>query len=550
MSTTRKSPRLDDPQFDLFRGVPTEGGSTEVRAARHSGRRFVSGNSSGMFVGTIRLEHYLRDMGELTPLSVARLLDEQDWQVFEQRYAATGRAPYAPRAMMGLILYGIMQGVHSLRALERLARLDLGCMWVSGGITPDHAIIGRFIVLHEASLTHEFFESLTRSILHVCRSSSQRVAGDGTVIEAACSHYRLLKEQAVKAQTEVARKRLAQQPADSHAQQAMRHAQECEQTFEQRKASRRKRGKGTDSLCISASEPQAMVQRLKRGRGFAASYTPSVLANEDRIITAMAVDGSSETSVMAQMLDQHARIAGSQTKEVLLDAGYFDDEVIAATLERDVSLLCPSGQWPAPEEKSTGKFHKSRFQYDPYTDTYRCPADQILTRVSKVAPSAVTREQTVYAPLSCSGCPLRNRCTSAKVRKIKRYPEDEAREALRLVMEQPEAQRAFCQRKAMVEPVFAMLRYQQKLDRFRRRGLAAVKREFALHAMAYNLARAAVLLKALFVYFYAICLVQSAHVARLSSPRPHTRGYHQAQTPSGNLIKSRITQENVLRQSL
>ena len=54
-------------------------------------------------------------------------------------------APYAPRLMMGLILYGVMQGVHSLRQLERLARLDLGCMWVTGGIAPDHANIGRFV---------------------------------------------------------------------------------------------------------------------------------------------------------------------------------------------------------------------------------------------------------------------------------------------------------------------------------------------------------------------------------------------------------------------
>lgn len=510
MSTARKVPCLDDQQFDLFRGVPTEGWSTETRTARHSGRRFVSGDPSRLFVGTVRLEQYLRDSAELTPLIVARLLDEQDWQVFEQRYAATGRAPYAPRAMMGLILYGIMQGVHSLRALERLARLDLGCMWVAGGITPDHAIIGRFIVLHAASLTHEFFESLTRTVLRACRSSNQRVAGDGTVIEAACSHYKLLKEQAVKAQTEAARKTLAQQPTEPHAQQAVQHAQECQAIFEARKANRHKWGKSTDSLRISGSEPQAMVQRLKRGRGFAASYTPSVLANEDRIITAMAVDASSETAVMAQMLEQNARITGSQTKEVLLDAGYFDDEVIAATLKHDISLLCPSGQWPASKEKRTGKFHKSLFHYDPHADTYRCPAGQVLTRVYTVAPSAVTREHAVYAPTSCSGCPLRDRCTAAKVRKIKRYPEDEAREALRLVMEQPAAQRTFSQRKAMVEPVFATLRYQQKLDRFRRRGLCAVKCEFALHAMAYNLVRAVRLLRGLFAYFYVICLVQHA----------------------------------------
>jgi len=95
--------------------------------------------------------------------------------MFETRYAASGRAPYAPRAMMGLILYGVMKDVHSLRELERLVRLDLGGMWVSGVIMPDHANIGRFIVMHEESLAQDFFEPLTRRVLRVSGSDSARV---------------------------------------------------------------------------------------------------------------------------------------------------------------------------------------------------------------------------------------------------------------------------------------------------------------------------------------------------------------------------------------
>src|ERR1700687_6421367 len=122
--------------------------------------------------------------------------------------------------MMGLILYGVMQGVHSLRELERLARLDLGCMWMTGGIAPDHANIGRFIVLHEASLTQEFFESLTGAILKATGSGSARLAGDGTVIEAACSHYNLLKEEAVKARAAAARQVAERAPDDQAAPEA------------------------------------------------------------------------------------------------------------------------------------------------------------------------------------------------------------------------------------------------------------------------------------------------------------------------------------------
>src|SRR5690606_14459922 len=153
-------------------------------------------------------------------------------------------------------------------------------------------------------------------------------------------------------------------------------------------------------------------------------------------------------------LDQNARITGSQAKEVLLDAGYFDDEVIAATLKRDISLLCPLGSEPTCR-KTAGKLHKNLIQYDEQTDTYRCPAQQVLTRQSTVAGSAATRQHAVYASQSCADCLLRERCTTARVRKIKRYPEDVARQALCLVMAHPMAQRTFRQRKAMVEPVFA-----------------------------------------------------------------------------------------------
>ena len=98
---------------------------------------------------------------------------------------------------------------------------------------------------------------------------------------------------------------------------------------------------------------------------------------------------------------------------------------------------------------------------------------------------------------------MRANCTqAAQGRGIKRYPEDEPREALRLVMQQPQARRIFNERKAIVE-LFSSLRCQQGLNRFRRRGLQAVKREFALHVLAHNLSRA-VVLRALLTFLYVV----------------------------------------------
>ena len=187
---SKKSGMPDDQQFKLFVELPD--GGRLGRTAADSGRRFIRGDARAIVIGTTPLEQYLQESGQTAAFTVARLLDEQDWTEFEGRYAATGRPPYWPRQMMGLILYGVMQGVHSLRELERLARLDLGCMWITGGIAPDFTKIGRFITRHETSLTSSFFESLTRHVLEATASKSARLAGDGTVIEAACSYYKLL----------------------------------------------------------------------------------------------------------------------------------------------------------------------------------------------------------------------------------------------------------------------------------------------------------------------------------------------------------------------
>lgn len=503
MSTARL-PSLDGRQFSLFQTEPelSKQAGAHLSAAT-SGRRFIQGDPTAIFIGMTPLKKHLNQAGIHSPFVVSELLDAQDWTVFEQRYAPTGRAPYAPRAMLGLILYGIMQGVSSLRALERLARVDLGAMWVTGGIAPDHANIGRFICLHETSLSNDFFETLTRTILEQSRTSTAALAGDGTVIEAACSYYKLIKEEAVRARVDKAQKQVEQASVDQKdkAQQQLERAKLCEQVFDQRKAERQRNGKSSESLAISPTEPDAVVNRQKRGRGFAPAYVPSVLANEARIIVAHGVDPTSENIVVGELLDQVGRIQSDQNRELLLDSGYFDDGVISATLERDVSLLCPPK--PSTLDKVNGLYHKNQFTYDAAQDVYHCPGGQVLVRISHTKASNRTREQMLYACHACTDCPKRSDCTrSLRGRRIKRYPEDELRQALTKIMEHPKARAVFNQRKAWVEPVFSMLRQQQGLSRFRRKGLAGVQREFALHVLAYNLARAVAL--RLYPFFWLV----------------------------------------------
>ena len=185
-----------DVQLNLFEGLSDTGASRQSRRA--AGRVFIDPDPQQLYLGQLSVKAHLQAAGIRGPLVLRALLSELDWSGFEDNYARTGRAPYSPRSVLGLIVYGLLQGVSSLRGLERLARVDIGAMWVSGGICPDHANIGRFITQHDELLSGSFFIELTGRVLQATGSSATRVAGDGTVIEAACSHYGLIKEEAAK----------------------------------------------------------------------------------------------------------------------------------------------------------------------------------------------------------------------------------------------------------------------------------------------------------------------------------------------------------------
>ncbi|WP_293653740.1 transposase, partial [Thiolapillus sp.] len=203
---------------------------------------------------------------------------------FEQSYRPGGRSPYAPRAMMGLILYGIMQGVSSLRQLERLARTDLGCMWISGGILPDHSVIGRFIQRHEVRLSGEFFEKLTARVLQVTGTGAGTVAGDGSIIEAAASRFQEIKAEALAELIVKQREKMAASEQEAgeekrweteKARHDLNRLLEAQQVLEERQQQRQARGKKGE-VTINRQEPEAVIQPQKDKKRFLASYKPSV----------------------------------------------------------------------------------------------------------------------------------------------------------------------------------------------------------------------------------------------------------------------------------
>jgi transposase len=490
----RKVAALDTSnQIALFEqaAASTPEAGPAAGSPRKQAPRFEEPDPALIRINEMGLDQLLEQVGQRAPLKIRAWLAQMSFSEFEQAYPPGGRPAYAPRAMVGVILSGILQGITSLRDLERFARTDLGCWWVSGAIMPDHSILGRFIQRHAGLLSEAFFDQLTHKVLKLTGSGTGVVAGDGTVIEAAASRYRQMRAealaQALQAAREAAQAAVDGEPSSARVEQLER----AQSILDTRRQERQARGKDPATLSINPHEPEAVVQPQKDKQRYAASYKPSVLANDQRVIVAAQVHASSETAVVSQLLDQ----AQGQGKidTALFDAGYFATDIIEATAQRQIELLCPEGQSQGRDwnKHSDKQLPKSAFDYQGAQDCYRCPGGHSLTPVARYNGNASAPAYTEYATSACAGCPLRAKCTrSAQGRRIKRYAIDAQKDALRAKMAQAEARQRYAQRQAMVEPVFSALRDRQGLQRFRRHGLAAVRVEFALHAMAYNLSRA------------------------------------------------------------
>jgi len=456
-------------QWGLFEGDAPPSGVP--RARRVAPICFEDPDPREIRIGALPLDAHLRQMGLRDALVVRELLAERDWSAFEAHYSAEGRPGYAPWLMAGIVLFGLLRGVSSLRALERFARSDLECLWVSGGITPDHSVLGRFVQRHERELSQDLFASVSAAALERTKSNTQRLAGDGTTLEAMSSRFALLKREALQAQRERLRE------ADIEANE---HLERAAQVLAQRPTAK----------AIVVAEPEAGLLKLKNGRGNRPAYQTAVLANEARVVVAAEVHATSEPAALLPLL---AALQGEETRELLLDAGFNTFEVIETTLAREISVLCPEQSEHVARAAGESKRIPAReFRYVTEGDYYVCPTGELLRacRRSHGNEEQGKRPYVQYATPACGGCARRGECTRGEGRTIQRSVGQELKDLLReVVMAHPQAKRIFARRKAMVEPVFASLRERQGLNRFRRRGLRGVRLELRLHVMAYNIGR-------------------------------------------------------------
>ncbi len=176
-----------------------------------------------------------------------------------------------------------------------------------------------------------------------------------------------------------------------------------------------------NSRYISSTDPDAAI--VNREKPKLSYHVHRAVDGQSEIITAAeATSGDvNEAHMMLSLLGKHQTTTGIKAETVVADSKYVTIENFLACYDRGIQAHIPDLRQAAVKRTAQREiFLEDRFWYDKDTDTYRCPAGNLL----KAKSLHMNRQSRDYAAPKkvCAVCQLREQCTKNKSgRTIKRH---------------------------------------------------------------------------------------------------------------------------------
>ena len=411
--------------------------------------------------------------------------------------AATGRPAYHPSTLLKIYLYGYLNRVQSSRRLEREAQRNIELMWLTGRLAPDFKTIADFRKDNGAAI-----RAVCTRFVEICRRlrlfTGAVVAIDGSKfkavnnrdknytvakvigrmeqVDASIARYLRALDRTDREESDVAEAKSARlrEKIDGLRQQ-MRALKVMEQTVAD-----------APDQQVSLTDPDARSMATS-GKGTATvgyNVQFAVDAEHHLIVVHEVINQGYDRHQLAPMAFKAQQATGCQQITVLADRGYFNGDQVLSCEGTGVAPVVPKTLTSSGAKR--GFFTRQDFIYDAEHDHYTCPAGAKLTKAKRRADH--TEDLDFYRHLSaCFTCPLKSRCTPTKLRRVKRWVNEDVLDRMQDRLDRmPEAMGV---RRQTVEHPFGTLKAWMGATHFLTRTLDKVRTEMSLHVLAYNLKR-------------------------------------------------------------
>jgi len=359
---------------------------------------------------------------------VRGVIERLDMSVFEQSYSLEGGELYAPQLMLGVWLYAYALGITSARQVERRVVEDLAFRYLAAGERLDNWALSAFRRRHGRALNDAFTQ-----VLEWAQSQGMvklgRVAIDSTRIAANASKDCVDSEQALRDTRAHLRRQVRtwQKAADRDDQEPGGLDVAIGELNQALDELPRRLERLKKSGLKKLSRTDEDARFLRQRGGFVLGYTGEIAVSDDHLIVAQRVTQNvTDNGSLAPMVDQTEQRCGAPPGAALADSGFFSIDNIEQMEQRNIDAYVPDSNLASELNLGT-----------------RC---RVKARAA-------------------------------------------AHRRMRAKLRSPAGQAAYARRKAVVEPVFGVLKQQRGMRQFRTRGLKYVNNEFTLATLAYNITR-------------------------------------------------------------
>jgi transposase len=404
---------------------------------------------------------------------------------------ATGRPPYDPRDLLKLYVYGYVNQVRSSRRLEREAGRNVEVIWLINRVTPAFKTIADFRKDHPQAIV-----AVCRAFTRFCREQSlfgaELLAIDGTKIAAVASRKQVITPEQIKTRDAAIERKIAEYLATMDEADRQEEAPEpapvdVAAAVAALKAQRETLQRQAEELAREGlkqkvvGEPDAKLMRTPHGHQVAYNAQIAVDAKHKLIVAFDLTNDGNDQQQLHPMAVQGKAAVAADAVTVVADTGYSNGEQGARCEQDGITPIVPRAETVNPKGKQY--FSRDQFSYDRESDSWRCPAGEMLSLYK----TSRTQKKKEYTSKACRTCPLRPQCTKAAQRVIVRDFYEDDREAMH--------QRAMADpiwmklRREMAEHPFGTMKWLMGHPRFLVRGLKKAKAELALGVLSYNLMR-------------------------------------------------------------
>jgi transposase len=507
---------------------------------------------------SVLFKQYNQQQNFLLPPSLGELIDKTHLvrvvnEVVEcmnigsliNQYEGGGTTSYHPRMLLKVLLYAYCTKIYTGRKIAKALKQDIHFMWLSAMNRPDFRTINNFRSGKAKEAIERLFKEMLLFLADHQYIKMENYFCDGSTFSADANRYKMVWKKNAHRYKEA---------TENKCKELFKQIDQLNDNEDKLYGDRDLEEIGNETTSVTKEAIATQVEKLnqvietttdKKKKRQASSIKKELKANEDKIIkyegqiqTAKGRSGYNRTDEDAtamrmkndETLPAYNILAGSENQFIVSCSVHqntndavclkehiaqlekhtdtLPETIVADSIfgtEENYELIEHKGienylKFPAfhnEQKKSylSNPFVKENFSYDPNTDSYTCPNNQLLTlkqaTIQTHKRTGYVSNLKVYECESCDGCPFYTQCCKSEKERNRILKVNEKLEIYKhkargnLISEKGIRLRK--QRGMEIESCFGDVKHNMSFRRFHLRGLLKVKTEFSLVAMAHNI---------------------------------------------------------------